>query len=167
MLLRLPKSLADQISLRNPQKCSHNVDQSVFLGKANNYQRIDIWQYLPICQVFTNCQDMEYKGVLSFIVIFVTLLALIGVSRFVHQRICTTTQLCVQNHHLTLLRGLLLLFLGPEDLRPSRGTNNSSSLNGTTLPSNLMAGSFHLHSSDNFDAYLSEVISQFIKFVSF
>ena len=108
---------------------------------------------------------MEYKGVLSFIVIFVTLLALIGVSRFVHQRISTTTQLCVQNHHLTLLRGLLLLFLGPEDLRPPRGTNNSSSLNGTTLPSNLMAGSFHLHSSDNFDAYLSEVITQFIKFL--
>ena len=154
MLLRLPKSLADQISLRNPQKCSHNVDQSVFLGKANKST-----------SGITNCQDMEYKGVLSFIVIFVTLLTLIGVSRFVHQRISTTTQLCVQNHHLTLLRGLLLLFLGPEDLRPSRGTNHSSSLNGTTLPSNLMAGSFHLHSSDNFDAYLSEVITQFIKFL--
>jgi hypothetical protein len=61
-----------------------------------------------------------------------------------------------------ITRGLLLLFLGPEDLRPSRGTNNSSSLNGTTLPSNLMAGSFHLHSSDNFDAYLSELGVSFI-----
>ena len=30
---------------------------------------------------------MEYKGVLSFIVIFVTLLALIGVSRFVHHNL--------------------------------------------------------------------------------
>ena len=26
------------------------------------------------------------------------------------------------------------------------------------LPSTLMAGTFHLHSSDNFDAYLSEVV---------
>ena len=25
------------------------------------------------------------------------------------------------------------------------------------MPSSLMAGTFHLHSSDNFDAYLSEV----------
>jgi len=63
-----------------------------------------------------------------------------------------------------ITRGLLLLFLGPEDLRPSRGTtNNSSSLNGTImLPSTLMAGTFHLHSSDNFDAYLSELGVSFI-----
>merc|ERR1712212_461374 len=55
-------------------------------------------------------------------------------------------------------------FLGPEDLRPSRGTtNNSSSLNGTMLlPSSLMSGTFHLHSSDNFDAYLSELGVSFI-----
>ena len=26
------------------------------------------------------------------------------------------------------------------------------------MPSSLMAGTFHLHSSDNFDAYLSEVV---------
>jgi len=61
-----------------------------------------------------------------------------------------------------ITRGLLLLFLGPEDLRPSRGTNHSSSLNETSLPSSLMAGSFHLHSSDNFDAYLSELGVSFI-----
>jgi len=62
-----------------------------------------------------------------------------------------------------ITRGLLLLFLGPEDLRPSmRGTNETSSLNRTMMPSNLMAGTFHLHSSDNFDAYLSELGVSFI-----
>lgn len=60
-----------------------------------------------------------------------------------------------------ITRGILLLFLGPEDLRPS-GTNHSLSLNETMLPSSLMAGTFHLHSSDNFDAYLSELGVSFI-----
>lgn len=58
-----------------------------------------------------------------------------------------------------ITRGILLLFLGPEDLRPS---NHSLSLNETMLPSSLMAGTFHLHSSDNFDAYLSELGVSFI-----
>jgi len=60
-----------------------------------------------------------------------------------------------------ITRGLLLLFLGAEDLRRS-GPNNSTSSNRTTSPSSLMSGTFHLHSSDNFDAYLSELGVSFI-----
>jgi len=60
-----------------------------------------------------------------------------------------------------ITRGLLLLFLGAEDLRRS-GPSNSTSSNRTTSPSSLMSGTFHLHSSDNFDAYLSELGVSFI-----
>ena len=147
---------------------AQNDQQSVFHGKARKY-RIDTWQYLQT-KVFTYFHKMEHRGILSFIVISVILLALIGVSRFVHQKIVTTPTFVKITTYRTFLRGLLLLFLGPEDLRPMRGTNNSSSLNETMSASNLMAGSFHLHSSHNFDAYLSEVFlntMQFDKFLSF
>ena len=52
------------------------------------------WKSKKISKDF---HKMENRGILSFIVIFVILLALIGVSRFVHQKIVTT----LQNHHLS------------------------------------------------------------------
>ena len=130
---------------------SQNVQQSVFRGKARKYQRIFTkWKteafcllslFSSSCSLLLVCQGLFTRKLSP------------------HFKITT---------YRTFLRGLLLLFLGPEDLRPSRGTNHSSSLNETMLPSNLMAGSFHLHSSDNFDAYLSEVfLNKYDKFLSF
>merc|ERR1712213_93315 len=84
-------------------------------------------------KVCTNFHKMEHKNTFFLIAVFSLLLTFIVVSR-----------------------GLLLLFLGAEDLRRS-GASNSTSSNRTTSPSSLMSGTFHLHSSDNFDAYLSEL----------
>ena len=70
---------------------------------------------------------------------------------------------------IQIFRGILLVLLGPGDSLPPFPTNetNPSLYTGTTADHNssssedslldLMEGSFHLHSSDNFDSYLEEL----------
>ena len=70
---------------------------------------------------------------------------------------------------IQIFRGIMLVLLGPGDSLPPFPTNetNPSLYTDTTADHNssssedslldLMEGSFHLHSSDNFDSYLEEL----------
>ena len=103
-------------------------------------------------KVCTNFHKMEHKNTFFLMVVFFPspfIHCCVKVKKWWH---LVSTKFC----NKIFLRGLLLLFLGAEDLRRS-GPSNSTSSNRTTSPSSLMSGTFHLHSSDNFDAYLSEV----------
>ena len=131
-----PNSLQKSLT----QNVLQNVDQSNFTWATNNSK----------CSQIVKPWNTEVFWLLSsFSSPFSFLLVSQGLLPSTHLHLCDQP----------LLRGILLLFLGPEDLRPS---NHSLSLNETMLPSSLMAGTFHLHSSDNFDAYLSEVCQSHI-----
>ena len=64
--------------------------------------------------------------------------------------------------HFFFLRGVLLLFLGQDSPLPPPPTTNNTTTTSSSSSEILMSGTFYLHSSDNFDAYLTELGVGFI-----
>ena len=61
---------ADQTSFRNPclKSVAHNVDQSVCsIGKARKYQKINSWQYKPICSQIVTTWNTKAFCLLSLL----------------------------------------------------------------------------------------------------